>query len=232
MPTPFRPADACLLSVNVAVPVHLPTVRPAKRTAIDKRPVTDRVAVRRLGLDGDGVGDTRYHGGPDQAVYAFAREDLDLWSERLGGYLPSGVFGENLTTVGIDVNEAVVGERWRIGSTLLEVSSVRIPCNVFKKWLGVTGHDVSGWVRRFTLEARPGPYLRVLEEGVLGAGDPIVVESRPDHGVTVSTMFRALTTERSLLPELLRVDALPEPVRAKVMAHVEKDRQPTLAALG
>lgn len=229
MPTPPLPADARLLSVNVALPVHLPGVRSAKKTAIDKQPVTGRTTVRTLGLDGDGVGDTRYHGGPDQAVYAFAREDLDLWSERIGGHLPSGVFGENLTTVGIDVNEAVVGERWRIGSALLEVSSVRIPCTVFKNWLGAAGHDVSGWVRRFTQEARPGPYLRVVEEGALAAGDAVVVESRPDHGVTVSVMFRALTGDRALLPELLRVEALPEPVRAKALALVEPQPVPAAA---
>ena len=79
---------------------------------------------------------------------------------------------------------------------MLEVASVRIPCNDFKGWMGESGYDHTAWVKRFTAEHRPGPYLRVLEEGVLAAGDPIEVVHRPGHGVTVTTMFRALTTER------------------------------------
>ncbi len=173
-----------------------------------------RCTVRALGLAGDQVGDTVHHGGIDQAVYAFAREDLDDWAERLGAPLADGMFGENLTTSGIDVNEAEVGERWRVGSALFEVASVRIPCNDFKGWMGESGFDNAGWVKRFAAVGRPGPYLRVVEEGTLQAGDALVVEHRPGHGVTVSTMFRALTTDRSLLPELLRsTDSSPRPGR-------------------
>lgn len=188
------------------------------RTSIEKHPAAGPVAVRRLGMEGDQVSDTVHHGGVDQAVYAFSREDLDLWADRLGVPLRDGMFGENLTTAGIDVNEAVIGERWRIGSVLLEVASVRIPCNDFKGWLGESGIDNTGWVKRFAAEGRPGPYLRVLEEGTLRVGDQIVVDRRPGHGVTVSTMFRALTTDRTLLPELLRVDGLVQEARG----HAER----------
>lgn len=206
-----------VVSVNVALPVWVPETRSTDKTAINKQPVTGDVAVRTLGLEGDEVGDKKFHGGVDQAVYAFAREDLDLWSDRLGRHLPSGsMFGENLTTGGIDVNGAVLGETWRVGSALLEVCSVRIPCKVFANWLGMAGYENAGWMKRFIAEGRPGPYLRVLEEGRLRAGDVITVESRPDHGVSVSTMFRALTTERSLLPDLLRYDRLPAKFRTKV----------------
>jgi MOSC domain-containing protein YiiM len=166
------------------------------------------VMARRLGLDGDQVSDTVHHGGVDQAVYAFSREDLDAWTERLGQPIPDGMFGENLTTSGIDVNEAEVGERWLVGEAVLEVSSVRIPCNDFKGWMALSGYDPTAWVKRFTAVGRPGPYLRVIGEGPVRAGDGIEVLHRPGHGVTVSTMFRALTTERALLPELLRVDGL------------------------
>lgn len=207
-----------MLSVNVGLPVDLPAVRSAVPTAIDKRPVTGEVAVRASGLDGDDVGDKRFHGGPDQAVYAFAREDLDLWGQRLGGHLASGtMFGENLTTVGIDVNEALLGERWRVGTALLEVCMVRIPCRVFQSWLALAGHDTSGWIKGFTAEARPGAYLRVIEQGTVWAGTQILVEDRPSHGVTASTMFRALTTEPERLPELLRVEALPDRVRRRAL---------------
>jgi MOSC domain-containing protein YiiM len=174
-----------------------------RRTAIDKRPVTDAVAVGELGVAGDEQADVKYHGGPDKAVYAFAREDLDRWEQVLGRSLHDGQFGENLTTSGIDVNDALVGERWRVGKALLEVCSVRIPCRVFANWL-----QEQGWVRRFTADARPGPYLRVVEPGLVAAGDPIAVEHRPTHALTVSTVFQAMTTRPDLLPLLLEVPEL------------------------
>lgn len=208
-----------MLSVNVGTPEDQEWAGSLKRTAIRKHQVTGPVAVRELGVDGDQVADTKDHGGIYQAVYAFAQEDLDFWSRQLGEPVPPGLFGENLTTSGIDVNEALLGERWRIGTVLLEVIEVRIPCSVFKNWLGVSGFDNAAWVKRFTAEARPGPYLRVLEEGTLRAGDEIVVEHRPDHGVTVSVMFKAFTTDRSLLPELLKVDRLPKEVLDQAQAY-------------
>jgi len=178
-----------------------------ERTAIRKRTVSAAVHVGFDGLDGDERADPD-HAGAFHAVYAFALEDLHLWSERLGVPVPPGHFGENLTTAGIDVNEALVGERWRIGSVLLEVVSVRIPCSVFKRWMGASGYDDTAWVKRFAAEGRPGPYLRVLEPGTLAAGDDIVIEHRPEHDVTVSTMFAALTTRRELLPRLLDLDRI------------------------
>ncbi|HET7388552.1 MAG TPA: MOSC domain-containing protein [Nocardioidaceae bacterium] len=205
-----------VVSVNVGLPVDEEWAGNLRRTAIDKHAVAGPVRVRELGLEGDQVADTKHHGGIHQAVYAFAREDLDWWAKQLGAPVPAAMFGENLTTEGIDVNEAVVGERWRIGTALLQPISVRIPCTVFKNWLGVEGFDSTAWVKRFTAEARPGPYLRVLEAGELRAGDEIVVEERPGHGVTISTMFRALTTDPDLLPLLGEVAGLPEWVRAKV----------------
>jgi MOSC domain-containing protein YiiM len=191
-----------------------------ERTAIRKLPVTGPVHVGLDGLEGDERVDAD-HAGEYHAVYPVAREDLVLWSERLGVAVPPGHFGENLTTAGIDVNEALVGERWRIGSALLEVVSVRIPCVVFKRWMGATGFDDTAWVKRFTAEGRPGPYLRVLEPGSLEAGDEIVVEHRPDHDVTVTTMFLALTTRRDLLPRLAGLDRIdPEAAEAARAASV------------
>lgn len=210
---------AHVVTVNVGRGVDGAWAGRLRRTAIDKRPVTGPVGVHRLGLEGDEVVDTEFHGGVHKAVYAFAREDLDLWSGRLGVPLPPGTFGENLTTAGLDVNEALVGEHWRIGSAVLSPADVRIPCQVFRGWLGRHGVDTAGWSRRFVAEGRPGPYLRVVQEGVLRAGDEILVEHRPDHGITVATMFRALTTERSLLPELLGVDGLADHVYATARRH-------------
>lgn len=195
-----------LLSLNVGRPQ--PTEHTdIDHTGIDKRPVDGPVAVRApgpkgtgaSGLVGDAVCDLRNHGGDDQAVYAYAREDLDLWERELGRELPSGCFGENLTTTGLDVNGALIGERWRIGpDLLLEVTSPRIPCRTFAGFLGERG-----WVKRFTQAGLPGAYLRVIEPGEIKAGDAIEVAHRPEHEVTVSFLFRAETTEPGLLPRVL-----------------------------
>lgn len=216
MSTPY------VASVNVGTPVDADWAGTLRRTAIKKHAVQGPVRVHTLGVEGDQVADTKHHGGVYQAVYAFAQEDLDVWTGRLGQRVPPGLFGENLTTVGLDVNEAVLGSHWRIGTALLQPIEVRIPCSVFKGWLGLNDYDDARWVRRFTAEGRPGPYLRVLEEGVLRAGDEIVVEHVPDHGVTVATMFAAMTTDRSRLPELARVDGLPAAVYDEVRAYVAK----------
>jgi MOSC domain-containing protein YiiM len=205
-----------LLSVNVGQP-QLNPWKTIKLTGIDKRPVDGPVMVTRpratgmglVGLAGDRVYDVMNHGGPDRAVYAYAREDLDFWAAELGRPLPNGVFGENLTTEGADGNGARIGERWRIGPDLiLEVSAPRIPCGTFQGWLAR-----AGWVKRFVLAAMPGPYFRVIEPGEIQAGDPIEVVHRPDHDVTVAVSFRALTIEPDLLPRLLAAEALPRELR-------------------
>jgi MOSC domain-containing protein YiiM len=212
---------AQVLSVNVGKALDAPWAG-IGRTAMDKQSITKTVRAHRLGLDGDQVGDTVHHGGPDQAVYAFAREDLDWWETELGREIRNGQFAENLTTRGIDVNESEVGERWRIGTALFEVAMVRIPCNDFKNWQRLNGYDATAWVKRFALVARPGPYLRVIQEGELRAGDDLAVVHQPGHGVTVSTMFRALTIDHSLLPELLRVDTLARAARRMAEDYVAR----------
>jgi MOSC domain-containing protein YiiM len=201
-----------LLSVNVGRP------RPSSSkglgtTGIDKQAVAGAVAVAApgpkgtgsVGLAGDRVYDVRHHGGADQAVYAYSREDLDRWESELGRTLPNGFFGENLTTTGIDVNGALVGERWRVGpDVILEASCPRIPCATFQGWLGR-----AGWVRQFTEAAVPGAFLRVIEPGDIRAGDPVEIVSRPDHDVTIALVFRAVTLEPDLLPRLVAAEALP-----------------------
>ncbi|GAT67570.1 sulfurase [Planomonospora sphaerica] len=208
-----------LLSVNIGRPRPNPW-KNLSATGIDKRPADGPVAVREpgpkgtgaVGLAGDRVYDVKHHGGSDQAVYAYAREDLDLWEAELGRPLPNGAFGENLTTSGLDVNGALIGERWRIGrDTVLEVSCPRIPCGTFQGWL-----EVEGWIKRFTRAALPGPYLRVIEPGDIRGGDPVEIVHRPGHDVTVALAFRALTAEPDLLPRLLAADALPEEDRELV----------------
>jgi MOSC domain-containing protein YiiM len=208
---------AVVASVNVGKARHLES---AGVTGIDKRPVAVPVLVRApgprhdgggSGLFGDAVCDRRDHGGDDQAVYAYAREDLDWWAVKLGRDLSNGSFGENLTTSGLDVTGALIGERWRIGSeVVLEVCKPRIPCSVFATWLGERG-----WVKTFTRRAVPGAYLRVVRPGWVWAGDEVQVVERSEHDVTVGMVFRALTLEPELLRHLVRVDTLPEEIRER-----------------
>ncbi|MBM9504731.1 MOSC domain-containing protein [Actinacidiphila acididurans] len=222
-------AQAFVSSVNIGHPRPNPW-KGLAATGIDKRPVAGPVRVSApgpkgtgaVGLAGDRAYDVRNHGGADQAVYAYAREDLDIWERELGREFGAGSFGENLTTTGIDVNSALIGERWRIGGGLvLEVSCPRIPCVTFAGWLGERG-----WLRTFTRAARPGPYLRVIEPGEVAPGDRIEVVGRPDHEVTVAVSFRALTTEPELLPLLVDVEALPAEDRAAVRRRLERGARP------
>ncbi|NED01180.1 MOSC domain-containing protein [Streptomyces sp. SID6648] len=198
-----------LLTVNIGrLRPNAQTDGPNGLSGIDKRPVEGPVEVRDpgpkgvggSGLSGDAVSDLRHHGGSDQAVYAFAREDLDDWERELGGKrLANGVFGENFTTLGLDVSGALIGERWRVGADLvLEVTSGRIPCRTFAEHVGE-----QGWVKRFTQRGVTGAYLRVIEPGTVRAGDPVEIVHRPDHEITAALQFRASTTERTLLPSLL-----------------------------
>ena len=211
---------ATLLSVNVgrmSASRHTDT----GVTGIDKRPSSAPVVLRDpgqgtgiSGAAGDAIGDPRSHGGTDQAVYAYGREDLDVWQAELGRSLTNGVFGENLTTAGLDVNGALVGERWQVGGTcVLEVTSPRIPCRTFAGWL-----EDQLWVKRFTNRGAPGAYLRVISPGSVSAGDAITVLHRPAHDVTITMMFRALTTDKALQPRLAAAgDALPEFLRRSLI---------------
>jgi len=192
-------------------------------TGIDKLPTSGPITVVApgpkgvggSGLVGDVISDKKHHGGDDQAVYAYAREDLDWWQSEIGSPLRSGTFGENLTTLELDVTGALIGERWRIGQkVLLEVASPRIPCATFAVWM-----DQKGWLKRFTARATPGAYLRVVEPGEIRAGDGVAVEFRPNHEVTIGLTFRALTLEPELLPFLLDArEYLVEELRQRALA--------------
>ena len=214
---------AQLLSLNLATSAPNPYKR-GLTTGIGKQPVRTPVQVRApgpkhgglgSGLVGDHVGDRANHGGDDQAVYAFPREDLDDWEERLGRSLPDGFFGENLTTTGLDVNGALLGERWRIGTTVeLAVTFPRIPCNTFRGWMGE-----KGWLRTFSRRSRPGAYLRVVTPGNMSVGDPIEVVWRPEHDVTVALTYAAVTLQRDLQSRLLAAEEfLDDEVRRLISA--------------
>ncbi|WP_104110115.1 MOSC domain-containing protein [Arthrobacter sp. N199823] len=159
-------------------------------TAIDKRAVDGPVSLRKYGVFGDVQADTENHGGPDQAIYAYSQEDADYWSAELGRPIAPGLFGENLRTQGIETTHAVIGTQWRIGKALLEVTSPRVPCATFGERMGEPQ-----WVKRFTLAGRVGAYLRVLEHGKASAGEAVVVEHVPSHGITVGKFFSDATAQ-------------------------------------
>jgi len=195
-----------LLSVNVAEMREIPWRGRMVRTGIWKFPVDGRVAVRGVNVDGDEQADRRVHGGEFQALYAYAREDYDWWERELERGMAPGTFGENLTVEGLDLAGARVGERWRVGSTLLEVTLPRIPC--FK--LGRKMDDPR-FLKRFAQARRPGCYLRIIEEGELGAGDAIEAVERPGHDVTIGLVNEAKLHDSSLAAKVLAArEELPE----------------------
>jgi MOSC domain-containing protein YiiM len=218
---------ANVLSVNLARVRANPDLRAqSKLTGIDKVAATELVMVRApgsmhgglgSGLVGDTIGNQKLHGGDDQAVYAYAREDLDTWEVQLQRDLTNGIFGENLTTSGIDVTGARIGERWRFGTDglVLEVSAPRTPCRTFATFL-----NLNQWIKTFTQAGKPGAYLRVISPGAARAGDPVAIDYRPDHDVTIGLAFRARMTEPDLLPQLLVADALSTNLQAYARRRV------------
>jgi MOSC domain-containing protein YiiM len=208
-----------LVAVNVAVVCTGEWVGDMGRTGIDKRPVAGRVRVRADGVVGDHVVDTPKHGGADQALYAYAREDAAWWEAELGRGIGPGNVGENLSVEGVDISGALIGERWAVGTTLLEVSRPRFPCRVFAGFWGVP--DL---IARFVEHGAPGAYLRVLTEGELGSGDLVEVVHRPEHGVSVATVLRAITSEPALLPRVLEVPELAARIRERAQHRLAEAR--------
>lgn len=192
-----------LLSVNVAEMRLLMLNGQPVRTGIFKLPVAGRTAVGIEGLEGDRQADRTVHGGPDKAVYSYGSEDYEWWSSELDRDWEPGLFGENLTAEGLDPSHATIGERWRIGSTLLEVSEPRQPCSKLAAKM-----EDPRFVRRFARALRLGAYLRVIEPGELGPGDTVEVAERPDHDVTVEMLGRIAFGQRDLAPHALQASAL------------------------
>jgi len=218
-----------VLSVNVGgVREFNYNGRPA-RSAIWKTPVQGRIAARGVNLAGDDQADRKAHGGPDKVVYAYAVEDARWWEQQIGRAFAAGEFGENLTMQGIDPNQSLVGERWQIGTTILEVSEPRIPC-----WrLGVRMNDKM-FPRTFTAALRPGAYLRLIVEGDMGAGDEIRVIERPDHNISIREVFRIYTNDHDEAERLLAVPRMSESWKrwARDLLQQPKDRPTNEAGPG
>lgn len=207
-------APSIVLSVNVS---GVRTIRyrgKDVKTGIFKEPVKGKVPLRGVNLLGDDQADRKVHGGPDQAVYAYATEDYAWWENELGRALPPGQFGENLTTSGSDVSSALIGERWSVGSTVLQITSPRLPCYKL-----ATKMDDPHFIKRFASALRPGAYFSVVKEGEIEQGDPIEVVSRPGHHLTIAEMARIYLFEHDRLAELL-VPELPASWRASIESRL------------
>jgi len=193
-----------VLSVNITATIlEGEWIATEGQTGIDKRPISGAVRFENNCVHGDVIGDKSAHGGYDQAVYAYAREDADWWEQEIALTIENGRFGENLTTQGVDVSAAVIGERWRIGSVILEVSQPRIPCRTFAGfWKRPT------LIKEFMAAGRPGTYLRIIQEGEITAGDEIEPIYLPSHGITIADVYAAKNGERSKVEEIALVKEL------------------------
>ena len=193
-----------LLSINVAAIIHHEDwAGSVGKTGIDKRPKLGRVSLENDAVEGDQVLDTKNHGGKDQAVYAYAREDADWWEKEIGLEINNGRFGENLTTQDIDVTNAIVGEKWALGTCILQVTMPRIPCKVFQGFW-----QRPNLIKEFTQAQRPGAYLKIVQEGYVSAGDDIRVFDIPQHGITIKDLFMAKSGERTKIKDINQIPGL------------------------
>ena len=197
-------AQPRVVSVNVGTPTTTLWRGREVTSAIWKSPVEGRVPVAGVNLSGDNQADRTVHGGPDKAIYSYSVSDYAWWQDNLGRPLEPGTFGENLTIADMDVSAAVIGELWQVGSSTLRVTQPRLPC--YKLGMRMDDHL---FTRRFAAVDRPGAYLTIVRGGQIGAGDPIGVLERPDHGVTVTTVYRAYLRDHSLAEQILDVPGLP-----------------------
>jgi MOSC domain-containing protein YiiM len=192
-----------VVSVNTGGVAPLVLPRGVTTSAIVKLPRGGRVGVAGVNLDGDDQADRGAHGGPDRALYAYALEDYAWWEVELNRPLAAGTFGENLTTLGFDPNHALVGERWSVGTALVEVSQPRLPCFKLAARVGIPA-----FVRTFSDSRRPGTYLRIVSPGAVAAGDRIELHSRPSHEVSVRDVFRIFIDPTADASRLLDVPQL------------------------
>jgi MOSC domain-containing protein YiiM len=199
-----------LLAISVGQPrVIGERGREQVRSGIDKKPITGSVTVGSMGVSGDGQEDLVNHGGIDKAVYAYDRGDYTFWEQQLGRKLEPGTFGENLTVEGLPSDLVRVGDRYRIGTTLFEVTQPRVPCYKLGMKMGDAHFTVA-----FAKALRVGFYLRVIEPGKITAGDTIITEHRADTTLSIADMMNIYLTGHHDAEKLSAIIALPELAQA------------------
>ena len=214
-----------LLSVNVGAPRIVMRSGEPVATGIFKQPVTGRVKLRTLNLDGDKQADLSVHGGPSKAVYAYPSEHYVYWRTELPDMeLPWGMFGENFTTQGLNESELNIGDKFRVGSAIVMVTEPRLPC--YKLGLRFNRSDI---LKRFLASGRTGFYFAVLDEGEVGAEDQIEILERDEGGVRVADITRLYVRDKKDLEGFRRaieVEALPQSWREYFQRQIEILRSP------
>lgn len=217
-------AAATVVSVNVGRPRDVQRNGRPAQTAIWKTPVTGRVRAHGVNIDGDDQADRNAHGGPDKAIYAYATEDRRWWEAELGRAIDVGGFGENLTTQGLDLTAALIGERWSVGTTLIEVSEPRLPC-----WrLNLRMNDTR-FIQRFNAAGRPGTYLRIIEPGDVATGDSIEIVAVPDHDLTIGEIAHIYNHDRQTAGRLLAIDGLSDAWKTWAQNAIDRQNAPDAA---
>jgi MOSC domain-containing protein YiiM len=210
-----------VVSVNVGLPRTITWKGRTLQTGIFKAPISGRVQVRTLNLDGDRQADLSVHGGPDKAIYLYPSEHNGYWQGEFPEMeLPWGMFGENFTTEGVLEETVNIGDRWRIGSALVMVTQPRVPCYKLAAKFG--RQDI---VKRFLASGRSGFYLRVMQEGKMGVGDPIELMNQDRHGVTVTDvikLYRDGADDLGLYRRAVQVEALSEGWRAHFQQQIDQ----------
>jgi MOSC domain-containing protein YiiM len=199
-----------LLSVNLGVERAMPGVKETGKTGIYKLPVTSPVQVLALGLPGDVICDVKHHGGVDQAVYVYGAGDYAWWSRELGYEVQAGTFGENLTISELESGPVRIGDRFQIGTVILEATSPRIPCSTLAARMG----DPS-FVKRYHKAERPGLYCRVVQEGALQVGDEVTYQPTAGESLSALEMFRAYYDPNPSEEIIRRHLAAPVAIRAR-----------------
>lgn len=208
-----------VISIHVGLPTKFEYKGRKAKSAIWKNPVNGKVFARGINLEGDDQADREAHGGFDKAVYAYASEDLTWWTNEIGRVVAPGELGENLTLKDISVNDALIGEQWKVGETILEVSEPRIPC-----WrLGVKMNDKS-FPRKFTKALKPGAYLRIIQEGFLENGDSVEIIERPDHALSVRDVFEIYTHTHEKADRILEVSKMSDAWRRWANETVQRNQ--------
>src|SRR6266436_260398 len=220
-------SDAQLISVNLGLPRVVVSNGDPVSTGIFKEPVAGRVMLRTLNLDGDRQADLSVHGGPSKAVYVYPSEHYDYWKRELPDMkLPWGMFGENFTSAGLFESELNIGDKFRVGSAVVMVTEPRMPC--YKLGIKFGRSDI---VKRFLASERTGFYFAVLQEGEVGAGDPIELMEKSERSVRVNDITQLYTREKhnvELLRRAIEVEALPESWKSYFQNRLEKLTGPSL----
>ncbi len=208
-----------VISINVGLPTEFEYKGRKAKSAIWKNPVSGKIFARGINLEGDVQADREAHGGYDKAVYAYAIEDLTWWGNEIGRDIKPGELGENLTLKGISVNDALIGERWKVGEVTLEVSEPRIPC-----WrLGVRMKDKT-FPRKFTKALRPGAYLRIVQEGSVEKGNSVEIIEKPDHALSVRDVFEIYTQTHTNANRILEVSKMSDAWKSWANKTVQKNK--------